>query len=119
MRAALDSGAEVPGVFTLGQLSISGGGGGSDKAASRVASSHGGSGGGSMSGGATAGSTLTVPGGAALQLPVRFTPSLLREAAAVVSVELLEPSIPAPAPLVWRLPVQGIALADTRGIAFT
>lgn len=63
--------------------------------------------------------TVAVAAGGALQLPVSFCPSLLREAGALLSVQLAEPAVAAPAPLVWRYAVTGVAQADTRGVCFS
>jgi len=61
----------------------------------------------------------TVAASSSLQLPVCFCPSLLKEAAAVVTVELLDASVVAPGPLVWSYPIKGSAQADTKGVTFT
>jgi hypothetical protein len=63
--------------------------------------------------------TVAVAAGGSLQLPVSFCPVLLQEAAAVVTVELLDAKITAPGRLVWRFPVKGVAQADTGGISFS
>ena len=126
VRVALECAGEAPGVFSLGPPagagSSSSGGSGSASAAgrqrrsSREAPAAPAAGGGGGGGGAAL--LATVPPGGKLQLPVSFCPRLLREAEACLTVELLEPSVPAPAPLVWRFPLRGLAQADTRGVAF-
>ena len=62
--------------------------------------------------------TATVPAGGSLQLLVGFRPTLLQEAEAKVSVELPDPGVPAPGPLVWAYPIRGVPLADTRSVTF-
>jgi hypothetical protein len=62
---------------------------------------------------------VSVPPGAALQLPVTFRPAVLREADAQLAVELLEPGLGAAEAPVWRFPIRCVAQADTRGVTFS
>lgn len=63
--------------------------------------------------------TIEIPAGGSLQLPVSFSPILLKEAAGKVAVELLKPDVQAPVPVVWVYAVRGVPQADTRGVSFS
>ncbi len=61
-----------------------------------------------------------VPPLASLQLPIGYSPALLRESRAELRVTLAEPVTAAAAasePLVWRYPILGLAHVDSHGVA--